>query len=171
MRKTILLAPLFSLALGGAAAAQEAPAADTAPQEPAEAWGLACQAPAPGLTRCSVFQRQLTVQGEQVILVEIVGLENGLTPAMVMTAPLGISLQSQPVVKIDGAALEGVRWSLCLQQGCIARLESVDLVEKLRAATKLAISFESPTTPPQEIAIDLPVTGLSAGTAAIQNAE
>ena len=149
------------------ARAQEAPApavADALAADPGKvAWGLACQAPAPGETRCSVFQRQLTEAGEQVLSVELVGLETGQTPAIILTAPLGISLDASPTLQIDGTSFASTGWKVCVQQGCIARVEAPDLTEKLRGAAKLVVSFQGPGDPPENIAIDVPIDGLSAG--------
>lgn len=153
--------------LSAAAIAQEAPASG-APEAQAEdpgkvAWGLACQAPAPGETRCSVFQRQLTEAGEQVLSIELVGLETGQTPAVILTAPLGISLDASPNIQIDGASFASTGWKVCVQQGCIARVEAPDLADKLRTAAKIVVSFQGPGEPPENIAIDVPIDGLSAG--------
>ena len=149
------------------AAAQDASAPAVAEAQAAEqskvAWGLACQAPAPGETRCSVFQRQLTEAGEQVLSVELVGLETGQTPAIILTAPLGISLDASPTVQIDGTSFASTGWKVCVQQGCIARVEAQDLAEKLRTAAKIVVSFQGPGEPPENIAIDVPIDGLSAG--------
>ena len=140
-------------------AVAEAPAAE----QGKVAWGLACQAPAPGETRCSVFQRQLTEAGEQVLSVELVGLETGQTPAIILTAPLGISLDASPTLQIDGTSFASTGWKVCVQQGCIARVEAQDLAEKLRTAAKIVVSFQGPGEPPENIAIDVPIDGLSAG--------
>lgn len=153
--------------ISSGALAQEAPAPAVAEAPAAEqgkvAWGLACQAPAPGETRCSVFQRQLTEAGEQVLSVELVGLETGQTPAIILTAPLGISLDASPNIQIDGTSFASTGWKFCVQQGCIARVEAQDLAEKLRTAAKIVVSFQGPGEPPENIAIDVPIDGLSAG--------
>jgi invasion protein IalB len=144
-------------------AGAEAQAADPTADPSKVAWGLACQAPAPGETRCSVFQRQLTEAGEQVLSVELVGLETGQTPAVILTAPLGISLDASPNIQIDGASFASSGWKVCVQQGCIARVEAPDLADKLRTATQIVVSFQGPGEPPENIAIDVPIDGLSAG--------
>lgn len=141
------------------AAVADAPAAE----QGKVAWGLACQAPAPGETRCSVFQRQLTEAGEQVLSVELVGLETGQTPAIILTAPLGISLDASPILQIDGTSFASTGWKVCVQQGCIARVEAPDLTETLRVAAKIVVSFQGPGEPPENIAVDVPIVGLSAG--------
>jgi invasion protein IalB len=146
-----------------APAATEAQAADPSADPSKVAWGLACQAPAPGETRCSVFQRQLTETGEQVLSVELVGLETGQTPAVILTAPLGISLDASPNIQIDGASFASTGWKVCVQLGCIARVEAPDLADKLRTAAKIVVSFQGPGEPPENIAIDVPIDGLSAG--------
>lgn len=160
------LAVLWAYIPAGAQA-QDAPVSAAAETPAAEqskvAWGLACQAPAPGETRCSVFQRQLTEAGEQVLSVELVGLETGQTPAIILTAPLGISLDASPNIQIDGTSFASTGWKVCVQQGCIARVEAQDLAEKLRTAAKIVVSFQGPGEPPENIAIDVPIDGLSAG--------
>ena len=157
-----LCAGLFAAAL-----AQEAPAPAATEAQTADtskvAWGLACQAPAPGETRCSVFQRQLTETGDQVLSVELVGLETGQTPAVILTAPLGISLDASPNIQIDGTSFASTGWKVCVQQGCIARVEAPDLTDTLRTAAKIVVSFQGPGEPPENIAIDVPIDGLSAG--------
>jgi invasion protein IalB len=110
-----------------------------------------------------VFQRQLTEAGEQVLSVELVGLETGQTPAIILTAPLGISLDASPTLQIDGTSFASTGWKVCVQQGCIARVEAQDLAEKLRTAAKIVVSFQGPGEPPENIAIDVPIDGLSAG--------
>ena len=169
VRYLLRVAALAALCAGlsAAALAQEAPAPAAPEAQAADpgkvAWGLACQAPAPGETRCSVFQRQLTETGEQVLSVELVGLETGQTPAVILTAPLGISLDASPNIQIDGASFASTGWKVCVQQGCIARVEAPDLADKLRTAAKIVVSFQGPGEPPENIAIDVPIDGLSAG--------
>ena len=106
---------------------------------------------------------KLTEAGEQVLSVELVGLETGQTPAIILTAPLGISLDASPTLQIDGTSFASTGWKVCVQQGCIARVEAQDLAEKLRGAAKIVVSFQGPGEPPENIAIDVPIDGLSAG--------
>lgn len=150
--------------LSVAALAQEGLSAETQVDKQGKiAWGLACKAPAPGETRCSVFQRQLTEAGEQVISVELIGLETGETPALILTAPLGVALAASPNVLIDGTSFASAGWKVCVQQGCIARVEAPGLAGKLREAKDIVVSFQGPGDTPENIAINVPTDGLSAG--------
>jgi len=120
-----------------AAAAPNLPNGASAINEVYEDWTIDCRLSETGKV-CRLSQAQGNSQtGRRVFAIELDAPRNGRAEGTVLM-PLGVKLDAGAIVKLDDKNLgQGLRFSACAQQGCIASITlptaSIDAMRKAQA--------------------------------------
>ena len=104
-------------------------------------WAIACQAVEPGRTSCSVFQRQVTSQGQSIIALEVVGLERDATPQLLITVPLGVDVREPVVLSSSNEQIASLDLVRCTQAGCSIDPGPSAIIEAMMQVEEMTVSF------------------------------
>lgn len=160
-RKLAAIAALFSLALALGAPASMAQVQTVGTFGD---WQLQCDTP-PGAQReqCALIQTVQAADRENIGLVVIV-LKTADQQAQLMriVAPLGVLLQFQLGLNVDGAPVGRIEFVRCVVEGCVAEaLLEPTLLEQLRNGT--SATFVVFVTPEEGIGIPVSLVGFGPG--------
>jgi invasion protein IalB len=134
-------------------------------------WTLHCRPASEGKPEaCEMHQAVVNKKGNRVLLAVVGRVPNMDTPGMLILLPLGIALQPGAFLRIDDGQRQPLEIKLCERQGCrIEMLLKPDLLAKLKAGTKMTVTFYFYDNQGKEPQADVPVSllGFSAALAEV----
>ncbi len=152
----------------GAEAAAAAPKTNTASFAPADikgdAWLVRCNDKKPEEVtekrgKCEIFQQQTIKESGQRLVEFAIGFPAETKEARgILILPLGIQLQKDVSMSLDGGDSFNVKIRYCLENGCFAYMSLTDeVLAKMKKAGKATVGIESADG--RKINLELPLTG------------
>ncbi len=136
------------------------------------AWAISCVAEGPRDTQCALFHRQVIENSGAILLeVQLVGLEVGRTPTLLMTVPLGANLPDQLAVKIDDAVDQNFGFSTCSNRGCTVRIMNSELIDRFAEGVELQVTYQLGIEDKRAVERTVSLFGVQEGIAKIKAAE
>lgn len=158
---------------------------ETAPAQSAEAvgstyteetfgdWQQRCVRTEDGNDPCQLYQLLRDEQGNAVAEISMFALPEGQEAAAGATiiTPLETLLTRQITLAIDSGAAKRYPFDFCAQQGCFARVGFTDAdVQAFKRGATATVTIVPAAAPDQEIALDVSLSGFTAGYDAVDAA-
>ena len=135
-------------------------------------WAVSCREnPQNGATECSMFQRLVIQETNQIALNFAIGFlpnaEQQRVPVAILTFPLGIFLPAGAVMQIDSSDPIRLQIERCFRRGCQSGF-AIDeaLLSQLKAGAKADVKFLESRE--EEVELTVSLSGFSAAYAALE---
>ncbi len=136
------------------------------------AWAISCVAEGPRDTQCALFHRQVIENSGAILLeVQLVGLEVGRTPTLLITVPLGANLPDQLGAKIDESVDQSFEFSTCGNRGCTVRIQNSELIDRFSEGIELQVTYHLGVEDKREVERTVSLFGVQEGIDKIKSAE
>ena len=136
------------------------------------AWAISCVAEGPRETQCALFHRQVIENSGAVLLeVQLVGLETGRDPSLLITVPLGVNITDQLTLKIDETVNQKFGYSTCGNRGCTVRILNSELIQPFSEGVELQVSYQLGLEDTREVERSVSLFGVQEGIEKIKAAE